>query len=55
MISFGQILILLFLSLLLFGDARRIFNKFILFFINIKTLINKLFLQKKDDLDSTKK
>jgi len=55
MISFSQILVLLFLALLLFGDARQIFNKFILIFINLKTLIKKLFLQKKDDLDSTKK
>lgn len=55
MISFSQILILLFLGLLLFGDVRQIFNKLIIFFINFKTLIKKLFLQKKDDLNSTKK
>jgi len=55
MISFSQILILLFLGLLLFGDTRQIFNKFILFFINFKTLIKKLFSQEKDDSDSTKK
>jgi len=55
MISFSQILILLLLGLLLFGDVRQIFNKFIIFSINFKTLIKKLFLQKKDDFDSTKK
>lgn len=55
MISFSQILVLLFLALLLFGDARQIFNKFIFFFVNIRTLMRKLFLQKKDNKDFTKK
>jgi hypothetical protein len=47
MISFGQFVILLLLALLLFGDVRKIFKKFILFFVNLKTLYKKS--------DSTKK
>lgn len=41
MISFGQLIILLLLALLLFGDVRKIFNKIILFFVNFKTLVKK--------------
>lgn len=41
MISFGQFVILLLLALLLFGDVRKIFKKFILFFVNLKTLYKK--------------
>lgn len=41
MISFGQIIILIFIGLLLFGDLRKIFNQVILFFVNIKTLFHK--------------
>ena len=52
MISFGQILILILLGLLLLGDSRQIFNKVILFFINFKTLFKKVFLNKKNDKNS---
>lgn len=41
MISFGQIIILLFFALLLFGDIRKIFNRIILLFINFKTLFKE--------------
>ena len=41
MISFSQLLFLLFVLLLLFGDIRQIFNKIILFFVNLKTLVKK--------------
>jgi hypothetical protein len=41
MISFGQLLILLFFLLLLFGDIRKIFNKFILFLVNLKAVLKK--------------
>ncbi len=41
MISFGQLVILLLLLLLLFGDIRKIFNKIILFFVNLKTAFKK--------------
>lgn len=41
MISFGQILILCLLALLLFGDLRKIVNRFLLFFVNIKTFFQK--------------
>ena len=46
MISFGQLFILLILVLLLFGDVRKIFNKIIVFFVNLKTLVTKV--DKKD-------
>lgn len=46
MISFGQLVILLLLVLLLFGDVRKIFNKIIVFFVNFKTLATKA--EKKD-------
>lgn len=55
MLSFGQILILLLLGFLLFGDTRQIFNRLILFFVNCKTLIKKLLVQKQEDGNSTKK
>ena len=41
MISYGQLFILFLLVLLLFGDIRKIFNKFILFFVNLKTFYKK--------------
>ncbi len=41
MISYGQLLILFLLVLLLFGDIRKIFNKFILFFVNLKSIYKK--------------
>lgn len=41
MISFGQILILCLVALLLFGDLRKIFNQLLLFFVNFKTLFQK--------------
>lgn len=41
MISFGQILILFFIALLLFGDLRKIFNRVLLLFANIKTFFHK--------------
>lgn len=41
MISFGQLVILLILVLLLFGDVRKFFNKIIVFFVNFKTLTTK--------------
>jgi len=46
MISFSQIIILIFLSLLLFGDSRQFFNKVIIFVVNLKTLIQKFFSTK---------
>jgi hypothetical protein len=49
MISFGQLVILLFLVLLLFGDVRKIFNKLILFFVNLKTFYKKSDSTKKND------
>ena len=54
MISFGQILILILLAVLLFGDSRQILNKIILFFVNLKTLLKKFFLVEKKDKNSTK-
>lgn len=54
MISFGQILILIFLALLLFGDSRQFFNRIILFLVNLKTLFQKVLLDKKDKKDSSK-
>jgi hypothetical protein len=53
MISFGQILVLIFLALLLFGDSRQIFNKIILFSVNMKTLFKKISSVEKKK-DSTK-
>ena len=41
MISFSQLLILLFLGILLLGDTRQLFNKMMLFFFNIKTIFTK--------------
>jgi len=41
MISYGQLFILFFLVFLLFGDIRKIFNKFILFFVNLKSIYKK--------------
>jgi hypothetical protein len=41
MISYGQLFILFLLVLLLFGDIRKIFNKFILFFVNLKSIYQK--------------
>lgn len=41
MISYGQLVILFLLVLLLFGDIRKIFNKFILFFVNLKSIYQK--------------
>jgi Sec-independent protein translocase protein TatA len=52
-ISFSQILILIFLGLLLFGDSRQIFNKVILFFVNFKTLLKKVSSGKKNDTNSS--
>jgi hypothetical protein len=49
MISFSQILILIFLSFLLFGDSRQFFNKLILFIVNLKTLIHKFLSTKHND------
>lgn len=54
MISFGQILILIFLALLLFGDSRQFFNRIVLFLVNIKTLFHKILRDKKDEKDSSK-
>lgn len=41
MISFSQLLILLFLGFLVFGDLRKLFNRLILMFVNFKTLFQK--------------
>lgn len=49
MISFGQLLILFVIILLLFGDVRKIFNKIIIFFVNFKTLVTKVAKKDKDD------
>jgi hypothetical protein len=49
MISFGQVLILVFLGLLLFGDSRQLLNRVVLFFVNCKTVVQKVFTKKKDD------
>jgi Sec-independent protein translocase protein TatA len=49
MISFGQILILLLIGLLLFGDLRKIFNRILLFFANIKTIFQKNSKNEKED------
>ena len=53
MISFSQILILIFLALLLFGDTRQIFHKVVLFTVNLKTLAKKITTDKKGDKNST--
>lgn len=49
MISFSQILILIFLAILFFGDSQRIFNKILLFLVNLKTLFKKVSSNKKDN------
>lgn len=49
MISFGQLLILVILVLLLFGDVRKILNKIIVFFVNFKTLATKASKKDKDN------
>lgn len=41
MISFSQILIILLLGLLLFGDLRKILNRILLLFVNFKTFFQK--------------
>jgi Sec-independent protein translocase protein TatA len=51
MISFGQFLILLLVVLLLFADVRQIFNKAILFIVNIKNLIKKKSFTEKEKKD----
>jgi hypothetical protein len=51
MISFGQLLILFLLMLLLFGDIRKVFNKIIVFFVNLKTVVTKI---KKNDKNKNK-
>ena len=51
MISFGQFIVLLGLVFLLFGDIRKIFNKAILFFVNLKTLLQKPNQKDKDKSD----
>nr|AHX24910.1 hypothetical protein NagaMp0023 [Nannochloropsis gaditana] len=38
MISFGQLFILILLVLFLFGDIRKILNKFIILFFNFKNV-----------------
>jgi len=53
MISYGQLFILFFLVLLLFGDIRKIFNKFILFFVNLKSIYQKS--NKTEDKDKKNK
>lgn len=55
MISFGQILILIFIALLLFGDLRKIFNQFLLILINMKTLFQKTLEDKSSSKKSDKK
>ena len=51
MISFGQIVVLLFLVLLLFGDFRIILNRIISLFANFKAIFLKD--SKKKDIDSS--
>lgn len=53
MISYGQLVILFLLVLLLFGDIRKIFNKFILFFVNLKSIYQKS--NKTEDKDKKNK
>lgn len=51
MISFGQIVVLLFLVLLLFGDFRIVLNRIISLFANFKAIFFKD--SKKKDIDSS--
>lgn len=41
MISFTQVLILLFIILLLFGDVKKFINGFFLMILNLKEVIKK--------------
>jgi hypothetical protein len=51
MISFSQFLVFLLFTLLLFGDVRKIFNKLILFVVNLKTLFTKKTSSSSNDKD----
>lgn len=49
MISFSQLLILLLIAFLLFGDIRKILNSILLIFVNLKSFFKKKNEQKKSD------
>lgn len=49
MISFSQLLILLLIAFLLFGDIRKILNGILLIFVNLKSFFKKKDEQKKSD------
>lgn len=41
MVSFGQLLILFFVLFLLFGDLAKISQRILVFFLNLKKLVEK--------------
>lgn len=47
MISFSQLLLLLFVVFLLFGDTRQFLNKVMVLFFNLKTVFKKKFIDSK--------
>lgn len=42
MISFSQLLILLFIILLLFGDVKKVINKIFLMVFNLRDVVKKI-------------